>query len=237
MLPIHDSFDPSILVFAALAVFVIWRLRAALGVRTGRDKPAPGRFSLPGRRPAAPSVVVPAPEAAPNFTPALAGWDPDRWKGLAEPGGKAWVGLDAIAEADRKFSGPAFIEGARKAYEMIVAGFAAGDRDALHNLLAKEVFDSFAAEIAGREQRGEKADTQLVSIDSATVEDALVDGRTLRITVRFVAKLITVRRNRAGEIIEGHPDEPTEIVDLWTFARNADSRDPNWKLVATESGN
>ncbi|MBI1867770.1 MAG: Tim44 domain-containing protein [Methylocystis sp.] len=233
------SFDPSILVFAALAVFVIWKLRAVLGVRTDREKPAPGRFSLPGQRPPAAPSLVPPPGAAPaaGLAPALAEQNLERWKGLAEPGGGAWAGLDAIADVDRRFSGAAFIDGARNAYEMIVMAFAAGDRDALHNLLAEDVFDSFAGEIAGREQRGEKAETKLVAIDSATVEDALVEGRTCRITVRFVAKLITARRNRAGEIIEGSPDQPVEIVDIWTFAHEAGARDPNWKLVGTESGN
>jgi predicted lipid-binding transport protein (Tim44 family) len=26
------------------------------------------------------------------------------------------------------------------------------------------------------------------------------------------------------------------VTDVWTFARDVTSRDPNWKLVATETG-
>lgn len=232
-MPLSDSFDPSILVLAALAVFIIWKLKSVLGIRIGREKPVADRFKASTPRPSAEIVRLPG---AALSSASAAEPSPDRWKTLAEPGSKGWAGLDAIAAADPNFSGPAFIEGARKAYELVVTAFARGDRDTLHNLLAKDVFDSFASELAGREQRGETAEATLAAIDSATVTDAQVNLRTTQITVRFVAKLISVRRNRAGEVIDGNPSEAAEIVDLWTFARDAASRDPNWKLVATESG-
>lgn len=233
LLPAQDSFDPSILVLAALAVFVVWKLWSVLGVRTDRERPAADRpRGSEGRIGAEPLPPPPASDA--SFASAGAP-SAQLWTGLAEPGSKGWAGLDAVAAADRGFSGATFIDGAKKAYELIVEAFARGDRDTLHNLLAKDVFESFAAEIAGREQRGETAEARLVSIDRATVEDAQVDLRKAQITVRFVVQLISSRRNRAGEAIEGDATEPHEIIDLWTFARDVASRDPNWKLVATES--
>ncbi|WP_024878104.1 Tim44/TimA family putative adaptor protein [Methylosinus sp. LW3] len=226
-----SDFDPSILVFAALAAFVVWKLWSVLGVRVDREGPASDRAG-PARR----IGPAPAPQGsafAPS--PANGALDADRWKGLAESGSNGWRGLDQIAASDRSFSGPAFVEGAKKAYEMIVQAFARGDRDTLRNLLSTEVFDSFSGEIAGREQRGETAEAHVVSIDSATVEDAKVELRKAQITIRFVAKLQSVRRDSAGAAIEGESDRPLEIVDLWTFARDVASRDPNWKLVATET--
>ncbi|WP_018267355.1 Tim44/TimA family putative adaptor protein [Methylosinus sp. LW4] len=226
-----SDFDPSILVFAALAAFVVWKLWSVLGVRVDREGPASDRAG-PARR----IGPAPAPQAsafAPS--PANGALDADRWKGLAESGSNGWRGLDQIAASDRGFSGPAFVDGAKKAYEMIVEAFARGDRDTLRNLLSTEVFDSFSGEIAGREQRGETAEAHVVSIDSATVEDAKVELRKAQITIRFVAKLQSVRRDSAGAAIEGESDRPLEIVDLWTFARDVASRDPNWKLVATET--
>jgi predicted lipid-binding transport protein (Tim44 family) len=231
-----DSFDPSIVVFAALAVFVIWKLWSILGVRTDRESSSPDRLRSFGRggsfgvarlrgAPAALDSAARAPE------PSV-----DRWKDIAEPGSKVWAGLDAIADTDHSFSAKDFLDGARKAYEMIVLGFARGDRDTLHNLLSKEVYESFAREIDAREKRGEKAETALVSIDEATIQEAQANPNSTRITVRFVSKLISARRNRSGEIIDGSLDTESTIVDLWTFARNPASRDPNWKLVATETG-
>jgi predicted lipid-binding transport protein (Tim44 family) len=228
-LPNDGSFDPSLLVFAALAVFVIWKLRSVLGTRSDRDSAEPSRFQPLG-----------APSRNPQFEPRPAGAaasaeNADRWRGIAEKGGKAWNGLEAIAAADPGFSGPTFIEGARKAYEMVVHAFAGGDRDTLRRLLSDEVYNNFLAEINSREARGETMESALVSIDQASVEDARALPRSNSITVRFSSKLITARKNKDGAVIEGDLERAATIVDLWTFSRDPGSRDPNWKLVATEA--
>jgi predicted lipid-binding transport protein (Tim44 family) len=235
-LPNNDSFDPSIIVFAALAIFVVWKLWSILGVRTDRESPAPDKFRA-FRRPGS-FGMAPAPGAALAPQPATPAPEPsvDRWKDVAEPGGKIWAGLDAIAAADPSFSAGPFLQGARKAYEIIVVAFAKGDRDTLYNLLSKDVYESFSHEIDAREKRGERAEVAVVSIDEATIQDAQADARSNRLTVRFVSKLLSTRRDKAGEIIEGSPDVAATIIDLWTFARNPALRDPNWKLVATETG-
>lgn len=227
---LDQNFDPTLLIFAALAVFVLWKLRSVLGERSDRDISGPGRFQPQG----APFRLRPGPSAPPTAS-AARNEAADRWDGLAEKGSKSWAGLDAIAAADPNFSGPAFMEGARKAYEMIVTAFAKGDREMLRRLLSPEVFDNFASEISGREARGETVENALVSIDSATVEDAGAQPQSNVITVRFASRLISARKNREGEIIEGALDRPAAIVDLWTFSRSPRAQDPNWRLVATAS--
>ena len=57
-----------------------------------------------------------------------------------------------------------------------------------------------------------------------------------QVTVRFVSQLITATRDKSGNVVEGNPDKVTDVTDVWTFARDLTSRDPNWKLVATEAG-
>jgi len=227
-LNIEQAFDPSILVFAALAAFVLWKLHSVLGMRSERDAPAPprNRFSPPqggffrGRR----ETPAPAPVAP----------DAERWTGLAEKGSKAWAGLDAIAASDASFTRERFIEGARKAYEMIVAAFAKGDRDTLRRLLSPEVYENFAREIASREAKGESVETVVVSMDDTRVEDARSEQGVNNVTLRFAVQLMTTRRDRAGQVLEGG-EHPVSVVDLWTFARAPGLRDPNWKLVATET--
>jgi predicted lipid-binding transport protein (Tim44 family) len=227
-LNIEQAFDPSILVFAALAVFVLWKLHSVLGIRSERDASAPPRerFSPPQggffrSRRQAPALVAAAQDA-------------ERWTGLAEKGSKAWAGLDAIAASDPSFTRERFIDGARKAYEMIVAAFAKGDRDSLRRLLSPDVYDNFAREIARREEQGESVETAVVAIDDTRVEDARSEGGVNNVMLRFAVKLMTTRRDREGRIVEGG-EAPVSVVDLWTFARAPASRDPNWKLVATES--
>jgi predicted lipid-binding transport protein (Tim44 family) len=138
--------------------------------------------------------------------------------------------------ADSSFDAQAFITGARGAYEMIVNAYAEGDRRTLKSLLSREVYDGFEAAIAGREKRGETVENHFVSIDEAEVTSAELRGRTAQVTVRFVSKLITAIRDSAGKVIDGNAEKVSDVTDIWTFARDVTSRDPNWKLVATEAG-
>ena len=75
-----------------------------------------------------------------------------------------------------------------------------------------------------------------VSIDKALIVEALVRGKSAQISVRFASKLISATRDAAGNIIDGNADKVVDMIDLWTFARDLGARDPNWKLVATDSG-
>ena len=154
----------------------------------------------------------------------------------AVPDGSANAGLKAIAAADRNFDLDGFMSGASAAYEMIVSAFAAGDRAALKPLLSREVFDGFSGVITEREGRGEKIDFTFVGIDEANVVDAGLEGGIAQVTVRFSSQLISVTRGRDGSVVEGDPQKVAEVTDVWTFAREARSSDPNWKLVATDAG-
>jgi predicted lipid-binding transport protein (Tim44 family) len=234
-------FDIYTIIFLALAVFIFLRLRSVLGQRTGRERPPYDPYSARDavRTPASDKVVAlptrPA-ESAPRPVETTAAPPADRWKGLAESGSSLAAGLDAIAAAESGFDAKHFITGARAAYEMIVTAFAEGDRRQLRGLLSREVFDGFEAAIAEREGRGETVETRFVSIDDATITAAELRNRTAQITVRFVSKLISATRDRSGTVIDGNAERVTDVTDVWTFARDVSSRDPNWKVVATEAG-
>jgi predicted lipid-binding transport protein (Tim44 family) len=232
-------FDIYTIIFLALAVFIFLRLRSVLGQRTGRERPPYDPYSARDavRSPANDKVVAlpPRPESTAPRPAEVASPPTDRWKGLAETGSSLAAGLDAIAAADSDFDAQHFITGARAAYEMIVSAFAEGDRRQLRSLLSREVNDGFETAIAERENRGETADTRFVSIDDATITGADLRNRTAQITVRFVSKLISATRDRSGNVIEGNAERVTDVTDVWTFARDVSSRDPNWKVVATEA--
>jgi predicted lipid-binding transport protein (Tim44 family) len=236
-------FDIYTIIFLAVAVFIFLRLRSVLGQRTGRERPPYDPFSARDRvrgaaKETAKENVVNLPgrtvEPVPNVPTLLAA--KDRWKGVAENGSALAAGLDAIATADNSFDAKHFLAGARAAYEMIVTAFAEGDRRTLKNLLSREVSEGFETAIDEREKRGEKAETRFVSIDNADITAAEVRARSAQVTVRFVSKLITATRDAAGAVIDGNPEQVTEVTDVWTFAHDIGSRDPNWKLIATEAG-
>jgi predicted lipid-binding transport protein (Tim44 family) len=235
-----DVFDIYTIIFLALAVFIFLRLRSVLGQRTGRERPPYDPYSARDavRSPSSDKVVTLPPrpaETAPRSTEAPPP-PAERWKDIAESGSTVAAGLDAIAAADQGFDAKHFITGARTAYEMIVTTFAAGDRRQLRGLLSREVFDGFDAAITERERKSETAETRFVSIDASTITAAELRNRTEQITVRFISKLISATRDRAGAVIDGNADKVTDVTDVWTFARDISSRDPNWKVVATEAG-
>jgi predicted lipid-binding transport protein (Tim44 family) len=237
----QDSFDVTTIIFLALAVFVIWRLRSVLGQKTGQERPPFEPFSRreARTRPGAPESdnVVRLPGVGPDRTPAsVAEPDADRWKGVAEPDTPVAKGLDAIAKHEPGFDAPGFIQGAKMAYEMIVTAFAQGDRKTLKGLLSRDVYEGFERAITDREKRGEKAETTFVSIDKAEIQNVEVKARIAQVTVRFLSKLITATRAADGKVIDGNPETVVDVTDVWTFARPLGTRDPNWQLVATEAG-
>jgi predicted lipid-binding transport protein (Tim44 family) len=227
------------IIFLALAVFIFLRLRSVLGQRTGDERPPLNQAARDILR-GAPDNVVPMPGAvadqaplAPSAEPAT---PPDRWKGIAESGSALAQGLDQIAANDPSFDAQHFVSGAKSAYEMIVLAFANGERRALKDLLSSEVYEGFENAIKEREQRGEKVETRFASIDKAVIVNAEVRDRIAQITVRFVSQMITFTRDKNGAVIDGNSDKLVDVTDIWTFARDISSRDPNWKLVGTESG-
>jgi len=245
----HESIDMTTIIFALLAIFVVWKLSSVLGMRTGNEKPPTDPFARRSRQgegtgdaarrdmPEREGNVIRLPGAAnddrraPDVQPAT----PDRWLGYAEPGTPLWASLDALAKADPSFDPKNFVDGAKAAYEMIIDAFTKGDEAVLQGLLSPEVFGNFSKAIADRKSRGETVSTVLVAIEKAIIDHAEADGETARIGVLYNVKLISATRDSGGTVIEGSPDKVSDITDLWTFARDIRSRDPNWRLVATET--
>jgi predicted lipid-binding transport protein (Tim44 family) len=231
-------FDIYTIIFLALAVFIFLRLRSVLGQRTGRERPPYDPYSREAPRPAADKVI-----ALPNRTPDAAkkpaepvAATGERWKDIAAAGTPIATGLDAIAAAEPEFDAKHFLTGARAAYEMIVTAFAEGDRRTLKNLLAREVYEGFEAAISEREKKGNTVESRFVAIDKADIVGAELRARIAQVTVKFVSQLVSVTRDKNGNVVEGNADKVTDVTDVWTFSRDISSRDPNWKLLATEGG-
>jgi predicted lipid-binding transport protein (Tim44 family) len=234
----QDVFDIYTIILLALAVIIFLKLRSVLGQRTGRERPPFNPYAAREPRPAPGDKVVALPPRSGETVTAKASDKPavDRWKGIAQPGSPVAKGLDAIVAEDKSFDPQHFVAGARGAYEMIVTAYAEGDRRTLKNLLARDVYEGFEAAIKEREQRGEVAETRFVSIDSSDIIGAELRNKVAHVTMKFVSQLVSVTRDKSGAVIDGSPDKVTDVTDVWTFARDVTSRDPNWKLVATETG-
>lgn len=216
-----------IIFFAMVAVFLFLRLRSVLGKRTGNER-RPDSFGTAERN----TADTTAEGTANGNVVALPGRERIPAPG-GQGGGPAAAGLAEIAIADPSFDPAGVLGGARAAFEMIVEAYAQGRADELRPLLADDVYARFAAAIEARERKGEKLDTTLVAIRSAEIVDARLDGRVARVTVSFVTEQVNVTRDSQGAVVEGDPSEVETLTDIWTFARDTGSGDPNWLLVET----
>ncbi len=226
-----DSFQfIDIIFFAMVAGFIFLRLRSVLGRRTGHERP-PSDYGAGGQQKGGEDNVIAMPDAGRGRQREEGKDDAALWADDSPVG----AGLTQIKIADHSFEPAGFLEGARGAYEMIVSAFAEGDRDTLRHLLNAEVFENFSQAIAAREAAGHLMETQIVSIDTAEIVDARMNGRDAEVSVRFVSQMITALREANEEMVAGHDASQREVVDVWTFARNTASGDPNWELIETGS--
>lgn len=222
-----------ILLFAAVAAFLILRLRSILGRRTGAEDGERWRSRPPERTieraEQVPDNVTPFPGAAKTVDVAPAE--------AAAPVGDPVVrkGIEQIRRADPSFSGDGFVQGARGAFEMIVQAFAQGDAAALRPLLADGVNQSFVAAIRDRQSRGHVLSTTLIGIGSSDIVDARLEGADAFVTIRFVSEQVNATRDAAGNVVEGDPNRVETVTDIWTFTRNTRSRAPDWFLVRTDT--
>lgn len=197
-----------LIIFAGLAVVVLYQLYTVLGRRVGRQ---------PEDRPAVETSAQ---------TPRT----PDR---LAEPpdDGVELTGLAAIKSKDPAFDMNRFLVGAKGAYEMVVKAFAEGDKATLGNLLAPAVLSSFEAVIDQRAAEGRTETVEFFHAPRADLEKAdVTSGDLAQITVRFLAEFRSRTKGPEGEGVEDR-----RTAELWTFERRLKSRDPNWTLVHVDA--
>ena len=226
-----------IILFAAIAAFFVLRLRGVLGKRTGHEKrPKYDPFAKPDKDEGEEDKVIPLPDRS---RAAKTDQADEEAAEAAEAAAETplSVGLMQIGQVDEAFDEEQFLSGAGTAFEWIINAFAQGDTKALRPLLSNDVYGDFAGAIEEREGAGQILETTMVGITEAAIIEAELQGRTAFITIKFVSEQVNVVRDSDGEVVEGDPSHVTKITDIWTFARNTRSRDPDWTLVATRSPN
>jgi predicted lipid-binding transport protein (Tim44 family) len=194
-----------VLILAAVALFVLWRLYVALG-KGGDERPMQRPSPAPEQRKSAPEAAAPQPRRAeperPSFTGPAAG------------------GLEEIYNADQSFTAEDFLRGAKAAYTLIVGAYARGDRAALRPLLDDDVYQAWDAAISARDASGERP-FELLRIKRAEIDRAELEGNLARVSVRYDAEL-------------GDGETTRTAREIWTFKRIVTASDPNWLLDDVE---
>ena len=208
-----------ILIFAAIALFLIFRLRSILGNRDGFEQKRPEQSAFDA------TVQTENDNSAPKKIVPL-------WANNAVANGE---GLEAVRRADSSFKDDDFMQGAAGAFSLILQAFADGDLATLRRLLAFELYEEFASSVHTRNKEGDQLAITVQSIDDVQLVDASVKDFIASVTVKFVSQQSRVVTDKDGQVIDDESEEQATITDIWVFERDTQLNDPNWKLVETQT--
>ena len=198
----------TLLISAAAAIFFAVRLYQVLGRKTGHTPEA-----RQSRKP----TTKPRSEGPADMSAGLAGGETraPRTAGIMDP--------------------EQFLEGAQKAYNLIVLGFASGDKAALEPLLTPKVFASYAKAIDDRATREETTTTEIERIRETQLVDSIQTDEKQVFKVHFKAEIATETNSKAGTRISGDLSRITEVEEIWSFERRTDTSEPNWRLAGVKA--
>lgn len=205
-----------ILIFAAIALFLIFRLRSILGSRDGfeQKREEMQRFSGDAANDsgAQDEKIVPL------------------HKDKKPINGK---GLTAVRQADPNFRDDEFMTGAASAFSMVLGAFADCDLASLRRLLAFDLYQEFAQSVHDRNKRGDRLDITIDEIEDVQLLDGEVVDNVASVTVQFVSLQTRLVTDKNGVVLEDESESKVKITDIWVFERDITLADPNWKLVET----
>ena len=228
--------NADIWILAGIAAFLVFRLRSILGKRTGHEEQQrPTPFARPRSNENGGDTRQDGqrdPTGRDNVVQL-----PPRDERSADAAPSAAPGLAQLKAADRRFDEVEFAQGARAAFGLIVEAYAKGDLEALRRFLNDELYDQFSEAVDARTRANEVLETRIEQLDVAEVVEARLEGSIAYVTLRFESRQSNVTRDENGAVVDGDPNEVVPVIDLWTFARDTQSSDPNWTLVATATPN
>lgn len=213
-----------ILILAAIAAFLFWRLSIVLGIRSGFEKTADIKVHDVSKKNQSQSKV--------EMTVDL---DEDDIADYVELSSDAGQSLKKIKEVESSFSVSQFVSGAKKAYEIILMAYEKGDLEVLETHLENDVYKDFESVVTDRANKGYIVEASFIGVREIRIKNVHLDmeKKFAEITVSFKCELTSTVRDKENNIIEGSSSEIRKHSDLWTFGRRLGSEDPSWKLIAT----
>jgi predicted lipid-binding transport protein (Tim44 family) len=222
-----------ILLYGLIAAGLVFWLKSILGNRSDDDVERPSKFSFD--------------ENTAEFSKDSDGKKKSNVVNLSELAGASFIlprnvridnkttenTLQDLSEEDKNFNLTHFAQNLENAFEIIIEAFADGDLETLEMLLAPSVFEAFKGEIDARAKRGETVETEVKSVEKIDITEVAIDEGYVSLTVRFTAREICVIKDKSGDIISGAPDKITEMVDVWVFGKELESKTPEWHVIET----
>lgn len=210
-----------ILIFAIIAIFLGLRLRNILGSRDGYEQ-SPEEMGQRQAMQQMPDNDDVSDEGTKKVVP-------------IRPAALSGSGISAIKKADPSFQEDQFMQGAASAFAMVLTAFAEGDLSQLRRLLGYDLFNEFSDAIRERNAENESLSLVIDEIEDVQILDGEMADGIASVTVRFVSKQTRRLFDGEGNEIVDDASVNEAVIDVWTFERDTQIADPNWKLVETSS--
>jgi len=136
--------------------------------------------------------------------------------------------LKNILEDDEKKQ---FLKGAEIAYESILISFAKGEKEKLKKLLTKDIFNNFEQVIDHRNKESITSELTFIGVKESNLEKFDKIKNDFFATVKIVCEIISVKKDKDDNVIEGNPDRIKIVTDYWKFTKNSLNDNPNWFLT------
>ena len=214
-----------ILILAAVAAFLFWRLSIVLGIRTGFEKTVDLKVQTTPK----------GDSSKKDTTQEKSTHSDDDISDYVELQSDAGKQLKMIKLVEEGFSVQQFVSGAKNAYELILMAYEKGDLSILKQHLTDDVYSDFEAVVADRADKGFIVDANFIGLREIRIRNVVLDKKSngATITVFFKCELTSVVKDKEENVVEGSTSKIKTHIDVWTFGRLIGSNDPSWKLIAT----
>ena len=142
---------------------------------------------------------------------------------------------ETISTIDPNFNEKEFLEGAQKFFEMVIDCFVKGDLKDIVNFIDDKLIKNFQSVIDDRLVDGETLQIDVTKMNNVQIKDVKKLKNFMRVSVIFETEQIKVLKDKKGKIIDGDQNNSILVKDLWIFEKQIQSKDLNWKLVETSN--
>ena len=218
-----------IIVLAAVAFFLFWRLRSVLGSRQGFEKLNKNvNEKTKSSKINANSDDKIIDLKSTNIDEEIADYVDEK--------SEQFKTLSELKTLEDGWQVSHFVSGAKLAYEEILMAFENGDLNKIKKLSSKDVYTAFKEVIDDRIQKGLQVEAIFGGVRDIRIKDVKLNKKNLEanITMVFQCDITYSIKDKNNKIIEGGPDKVKKQKDVWTFTRKMNSDIPNWYLTKTE---
>ena len=200
-----------ILIFAIIAIFLVFRLKNILGTKAELDE-----------------TKVKKDKDTNNFSNVIS-IDKKQTKDEYDKE------VIKIQQIDKSFNKQEFLSGSEVFFKMVLDSFVLGNLDKVKDFIKPSILKNFNLVINERKKEKETLIIDIKSINKIELISATVSKANIKINVLFETFQIKALKDKTENIIDGDINEEILVKDIWVFERKIDDINPNYTLIETKS--